>query len=60
MYKGKNRYYKFFKISEARFRRLIKCFALDLTATETARLTGISVRSVNEIFLKVRRNFRVL
>jgi len=29
--------------------------ALDLSATDTAELTGISVRSVNAIFLKIRR-----
>jgi transposase-like protein len=55
MYKGKNRYYKNSKISEARFRRLMKAFALDLTASDTARLTGISTRSVNTIFLKMRQ-----
>lgn len=55
MYKGKNRYYKYSKISEARLRRLIRSFALDLTASDTARLTGISIRSVNDIYLKIRR-----
>ncbi len=54
MYKGKNRYYKNSKISEARFRRLLKAFALDLTASDAARLTGISTRSVNTIYLKIR------
>jgi transposase-like protein len=32
----------------------VKCFALDLTATQSAKLTGISVRSVNAIFLRIR------
>lgn len=49
-----NKYFKRSKISEARFRHLMKCFALDLTATETASVTGISVRSVNAIFLRIR------
>ncbi len=32
----------------------MRCFALDLTATQTAAMTGISVRSVNDIFLRIR------
>jgi len=50
-----NRYFRFSKINEARFRHLLRCFALDLTATQTAGMTGISVRSVNTIFLRLRR-----
>ena len=49
-----NKYFKCSKISEARFRHLVKCFALDLTATESAAVTGISVRSMNEIYLRIR------
>lgn len=49
-----NKYYHRSKISEARFRHLVRCFALDLTATETAAMTGISVRSVNTIYLRMR------
>ena len=50
-----NRYYKYAKLSEVVFRRIVRCFVLDLTATQTARLTGISVRSINAIYLKLRR-----
>ena len=50
-----NKYYQCSKLSEAIFRRLIRCFALDLTATETALLVGISLRSVNSIFLRIRQ-----
>ena len=49
-----NKYYRRSKISEARFRRLVRCFALDLTASHTAQLIGLSLRSVNTIFLKIR------
>jgi transposase-like protein len=49
-----NKYYKCSKISEAKFRHLIKCFSLDLTATETAELTNVSLRSVTSIFDKPR------
>jgi transposase len=51
---GVNRYFRFSKISEAKFRSVLRCFALDLTATQTAAMTGISLRSVNDIFLRLR------
>lgn len=54
MKSGKNRYYRRSRISEARFRRLVRAFALDLTASDTAELTGLSVRRVNDIYLKLR------
>ena len=50
----KNRYYTRSKISTAKFRKLIHYFSFDLTATETAHLSGISLRSVNAIYLKIR------
>ena len=43
------------RIGEAKFRQLIRCFALDFTATSTAQLTDISVQSVNTIYLKIRQ-----
>jgi len=52
---GKNRYYRRSRISEKVFRRLIRVFAMDLTATDAAKLTGLSVRSVNSIYLKLRQ-----
>src|SRR5688500_6560617 len=52
---GKNRYYRRSRISESRFRRLLRAFALDLTATDAAQLTGLSVRRINDVYLKVRR-----
>ncbi|HEX7008882.1 MAG TPA: IS1595 family transposase [Phycisphaeraceae bacterium] len=51
----KNKYYRRSRISEKVFRRLIRAFALDLTATDAAELTGLSVRSVNPIYLRLRR-----
>ena len=53
--KRRNRYYKAAKISEAKFRQIIRCFSEDLTASSTARMTGVSVRSVNDLFLKIRK-----
>jgi hypothetical protein len=49
-----NRYYRRSKISEARFRRLLKLFAMDLSATDAAELTGLSVRFANDIYLRIR------
>lgn len=58
--KLKNKYHKSSKISEQKFREIIRCFALDLTASDTAKMTGVSVRSINPIFLKIRRRIAVL
>ena len=52
---NKNRYYTHSKITEAKFRQRVRCFSLDFTATSTAELTGVSVRSVNAIYLKIRQ-----
>ena len=38
-----------------KFRQLIRCFSLDFTAASTAQLTGISIRSVITIYLKIRQ-----
>ena len=54
--KTKNRYYKHSRISEAKFRQIIRGFSMDLNATETAELTSISVRSINSIYLKIRQS----
>ena len=60
MMKRVNKYYRSAKISEAKFRQILRCFDEDLTASSTARLTGVSVRSVNSIFLKLRRRMAEL
>ena len=52
--KRKNRYYTYSKISEPKFREILRYFSLDLTASDTARLSGLSVRSINPIYLKIR------
>ena len=51
---GVNRDFRFSKISEAKFRSLLRCFALDMTATQTAHMTGLSLRGTNQIFLRWR------
>ena len=46
------RCYKCSKFSEAKFRYRLRLFTLGLTAA--ARLTGLSVRAVNEVYLRLR------
>ena len=50
----RNKYYKRSKISEATCRQLLRYFAMDFTASQTAELTGISRRSVNAIYALLR------
>ena len=51
---GFNKYYRCSRISEKRFRQLARLFALDLSASDTARLTGLTTKTVNSIYLKIR------
>ena len=53
-----NCYYRYAKISEAKFRYFLRLFALDLTASDTTRLTGLSVRSVNTLYLRLRHRLQ--
>jgi transposase len=50
-----NRYYRCSKISERKTRQIIRYFALDLTASKTAEIAGLTRKSVNQIYLKIRR-----
>ena len=43
----KNRYCKSSKLSEAKFRALIRYFYVDLTATQIARLSGLNINTVD-------------
>lgn len=51
---GLNRYYRRSHITEKRFRLLVRYFAMDLSASQTALISGISRRTVNSIFFKIR------
>lgn len=50
-----NRYYRRAHISERKFRQLARFFALDFSAADTARLTGLTRKTVTVIFLKIRK-----
>jgi transposase len=52
---GTNKYYRRSRISEWKFRLLVRYFTLDLSATEVARLTGLTRKTMTVIFLKIRR-----
>ena len=51
----KNRYFGRSKLSEAKVRQILRYFAMDLTATDCAALSGVSVRSINTIYLRLRK-----
>ena len=50
-----NRYYRRSRIAEPKFRLLARHFALDLTASDAAQLTGLSHRTTITIFGKIRQ-----
>jgi transposase len=50
----KNRYCKSSKLSERQFRALVKCFSVDLTATQAARMTGLNRNTVNRYLRLIR------
>jgi len=49
-----NKYIHRAKISEAKFRQLVKYFAMDLTATQTAELTRLNRNTVNRLYSAMR------
>ena len=49
-----NPFYRRSRISAKKFRQLLRLFALDLTATDAAQLTGLTRKTVTTIFLKIR------
>ena len=50
-----NRYKKRSHISTKKFREIIRYFSMDFTATNTAKLTGISRNSVNKTYDQIRQ-----
>jgi transposase-like protein len=51
----KNKYAIHSKISEAKFRELVRYFALDLTATQITELTGLNRNTVNRYLMEMRK-----
>ena len=54
MAKLKNKYIVRSRISEKKFREILKYFAQDIEATKIANLTGISRISINKILKSIR------
>ena len=50
----KNKYIYHSRISEKKFREILKYFAQDIEATKIANLTGISKISINKILKSIR------
>ena len=50
----KNKYIYHSKISEAKFRQIVKLFSLDLTATQIAELTNLNRKTIDAIIAKIR------
>ncbi len=49
-----NKYINSSKISEAKFREIVKYFVADLSATQIATLSGISRNSINKYIMEIR------
>jgi len=56
--KGKNRYLKHTHISVRKFRDILRCFSLDITATKTSEFTKISRPTVNKIYKRIRQRIK--
>ncbi len=50
----KNRYSKGSHLSERKIREVVRCFAADLTALQTAQLTGLNRNTINRIYRALR------
>ncbi|HEY5074713.1 MAG TPA: IS1595 family transposase [Pyrinomonadaceae bacterium] len=53
--KSVNRYYQRSKISERKFRQIVRYLAMDFTASDVAQLTGLTRKTVTVIFLRIRQ-----
>ena len=53
--KRKNKYVARSRISEKKFREIIRYFAVDLNAIQISELTGLSRQSVNKYLTAIRR-----
>jgi len=51
----KNKYISRSKISEAKFRQIVKLFALDLDATQISRIAGVSRVTINRYLMAIRK-----
>ena len=52
----KNKYILRSRISEAKFRHILRLFCLDIEACKVAQIVGLSGQSMNKIFNKIRQH----
>ena len=51
---GLNKYYKSSRISEGKFREVVRYFCADLTAVQIARLSNLNINTINKIIGLIR------
>ena len=51
----KNKYINHSKISEKKFREIIKLFSLDLEAIKISKMVNISENTIDKLFYKIRK-----
>ena len=50
----RNPYYRRARVGETKFRQFLRCFALDLSATQAAELSGLHRNTANALYRKIR------
>ena len=50
--KLKNKYLYHSKVDEKKFRQILRLFVLDLTASQTAELTSLNIKTINRLYGK--------
>ncbi len=58
--KQKNKYVYRSHISEKKFREIVKCFVLDITADRIANLTRINRNTINKYLMRIRKRIATL
>ena len=56
----KNKYVSHLKISEAKFRQIVKLFSLDLTATQITEIVGLNPKTVDLLINKIRARISLM
>jgi len=56
----KNRYLYHSKIEEKKFRQILKPFALDLTASQSAEFINLNIKTINLLYRKFRERIKDL
>lgn len=53
--KTKNRYRKKARLDNCKTREIIKCFSMDLTATKTAEITNLNIKTIDDWYNYIRK-----